>query len=780
MLEEAERLIQIGFAVHPLRKKSKAPIDSDWTDLPVASYKALQRRFNGQSYNIGVRLGEPSDIGGRFLYCLDIDIRDPNLIDEALSAARRYLPSLDNMPTVMTGSGGESRHVYFVSDGLFKSRKLLHSHAKVKDAKGKPHWAWEIEFYGTGKQVVLPPSVHPDTGKEYYWSRPFNTRSVDLVGAEPFIPASKIKHWEGHTDRREIADEDALEQAVRQAPTGLTVREIERALDDLPDEWLDDYELWLKTGMALSHEFADDPETGLDLWHWASKRSGKYEADVLDDKWESFKGNKSPTTFRTIIEAANKERKERTLEEFDAPGDDEERDDSWRKRLDFNADGQIKSLVHNLVLILRNDDRIKGLIGFNELLQGPVILRTVEALVPSMNDFVCRDPINGTRWIDKHDDNLRIFLESRRKQGGYGLKVADRDLKAAINMAAHHNTFHPVREYLSKLEWDEQPRIADLFYTYLGSPDNEYTQAIARLFMIGAVARVFEPGCKFDFAPIIEGKQGKRKTTFAETLAVNQEWFGGLAPDFHNPQKMVESMLGKWILEIPELAGFNKTDIRSIKYFFSARKDTTRLSYDRRPSDFPRACIFIGTTNDNEYLIDETGNRRYWPVEINVDSINIEELRKNVDQLWAESVDAFRRMRRGQPHGDLPLYIKNKEAARIAEVEQEKRRDNSTASIWAQKITQWLDTPLDENEFTDLNANGLQYRNETTLLEVWTQCLGQQAAQYDTRHGKNLGSAMKMLSETWKSVGTRNKAKTWQRIGLRTAWPKPPRKSDLV
>jgi predicted P-loop ATPase len=780
MLREAERLIQAGFAVLLLKRKTKIPLDLKWTSLPVETYRELERRYDG--HNLGVRLGEPSEIAGQFLHCIDIDIRDDRAIDEALKTARRYLPNIEKMPTVMTGSGGESRHVYFVSDKAFKSRKLAHSKDKITGQDDKPHWAWEIELFGTGKQVVIPPSIHPDTGKPYRWSRPFDTRSLDLgVPPRPQIASRTIKGWEGVTDRREDTDDgDALQQAVRQAPTSLSVKQIERLLEDAPRDWVDDYETWMKVGMALHHEFNGGDE-GLDLWHWYSKVSDKYEADVLDDKWESFKGNKNPTTLRTLIKAAKEERRKRNMEDIDfRDADEPDEEDDWRRRLDVDAEGMIKNTVANMAVILQHDPRLKGCIEHNDLLERPVTRKPLPRVFDTMSSRSIKNAIDGDPWEDGHDADLRVLISGPRtkKRGGYGLPASIDKLKDAILVTAHKNRFNPVIEYLDGLKWDHKPRVEDLFVNYLGSDDTPYHRTAAHHMLIAAVTRVYEPGHKFDFAVILEGIQGKRKSTFIEILG-KRRWYCELTGDLGDRPKMVDLMLGKWICELPELSSLRRSEVTDTKAFVSASSDNARLSYDRRARVYPRRSILIGSTNDDKYLKDETGNRRFWPIACHVRTINTDKLEREIDQIWAEARDLYKFMRAQQPHGTLPLYLRGEREIEEAERLQETRRVENHDEALAGRMEAWLDKPVPvavakglttEDRFDDLDGENQVVRFRTCALQIWKEAMGGEDKNYNAMHAQSIGRAFTYL-KNWKSKGTAHRIpvyglqRTYYRVG---------------
>ena len=205
-----------------------------------------------------------------------------------------------------------------------------------------------------------------------------------------------------------------------------------------------------------------------------------------------------------------------------------------------------------------------------------------------------------------------------------------------INDTARLNGFHPVRNYLDARQWDGTPRLDKWLSTYAGAEDNEYTQAVGALTLIAAVRRVRQPGCKFDEMPVLEQpQQGTEKSSALAVLAVQEDWFTDDLPLNVEGKRVIETLRGRWIVEASELSGMRKADVEHLKAMLSRRVDRARMAYGRLPTEAPRQCIIIGTTNKSEYLRDTTGNRRYWPVLIV--RFDLDALRRDRDQLWAEA-----------------------------------------------------------------------------------------------------------------------------------------------
>lgn len=366
---------------------------------------------------------------------------------------------------------------------------------------------------------------------------------------------------------------------------------------------------------------------------------------------------------------------------------------TWLNELDLTQQGVPKSTAYNLGQIIGHDPRFRDSIGFNEFLNDAVALRPIKTKLDWIPSFPVRDTLNGEPWQDKHDAVLRTILSAPNGPGkiGWGINnPANQDIGAGLRLAAHSNAFHPVRETLESLKHDGVARADYLLVRWLGTPNTPYYREIARLFLIAAVARIYEPGSKFDYAPVLFGAQGVRKSTFIRILALH--WFGELTAKFDDEQALAGQMAGCWIMELAELASMAKAQVEDVKVFMSALQTKVRLAYDRRVTSFPRQCVFMGSTNNLDFLKDETGNRRFWPVEVMVDSIDTDEFAKVVPQIWAEALLLYRQMRAAHPHGDLPLML-SEAAQRTALQLQEQSRRKSEADTLAEVFQPMLDAP---------------------------------------------------------------------------------------
>jgi predicted P-loop ATPase len=808
ILATARELSSLGFSLHWLHQRQKRPIGKDWSERGFQTFEALRNTHTGGT-NIGVRLGEPSRLADdRYLHVIDADIRVASLADEAMEKLRELLPvDPDTLPMVRSGSGGASFHLYFVTDKPFRSKRLAVSEGKHRDSEGRWHYDWELELFGTGKQVVLPPSIHP-SGKPYVWEREFDSFAVEFDDAYRISSDDLARLAVAEHDHFDYEDVPALTFKSGQ---------IERIFADIESSRIDDYHDWVLLGQAIHHQFGGSDE-GFEIWDRLSQQSEKYSSRGMRRKYASFgKYRGRPVTMATISQWAQEARLAALADDFDdledlddeeaetagrsdlhsVGGDfahlfDDESDDAggdagdsvggesddpfdapepvkpdpaikWQSLLDVNEEGAIKGTLHNIALIVENDPRSKGIIRYNafadKLVQHTTpgtLTRRKKAAKPTIQlegeIWRVRDPMNGDPWIDTKDALLRRMIEAPKTQGGYGIKVSDRDLVAAIEICAARNSFHPVQDYLKSLTWDGQPRIDNLFIEYLKTPNNAYYRTVARLSLIGAVTRVFEPGHKFDFCAILEGLQGRRKSTFIKVLG--RDWSAELDGDFADDRAMIEKMQGAWILEIPELSGFTKAEVNHIKAFMTRQEDRARMAYARRVSIFQRQCIFMGSTNDRKYLKDETGGRRFWPVECTLgpdEEIDTDRLAENVDQIWAEAYQAYLAMRAEQPFGTLPLYIRDRDAAKIALALQESRRVESMTDNLRGMIEEWLNKPHYTGDIADGDA---QVRTQTCAVEIWVECFGGDPKKFPYPESVNINKAMRSL-EGWQEVGQR-------------------------
>lgn len=350
----------------------------------------------------------------------------------------------------------------------------------------------------------------------------------------------------------------------------------------------------------------------------------------------------------------------------------------WKDMLARTESGALIAHMQNVELILSNDERWTGVIGFCAF-SSKIVKRRVPPYGGEPGDWADIDDMRVMKWLAQQ----------------YNLRVKAGHVIEAVSVVAHDCAFHPVREYLSKLEWDRNPRLDVWLHKILGVPRNDYSAKVGRRWMISAVARVMRPGCKADTVMILEGAQGEGKSTALSVLG--GQWFMD-TPFTLGDKDAFQAIRGKWIVELGELDSFNKAESTKAKQFFSASTDTYRESYGRRTSDVPRQCVFGGTTNQDEYLKDATGNRRYWPVMCT--KVDLDKLREVRDQLWAEAMSCYL-------SGDI--WWVTKEEEELFTREQEER---FVVDEWEGPILEWL-----ENSQIGETVTGSELLNQALKLD---------------------------------------------------------------
>ena len=643
--------------------------------------------------------------------------------DQAPTIARRNLQFVLGPPTVVVASGG---HWTDPETGEVEVKLHLHwrckepsrttsEHALLKRAR-----ALACTFVGADATAITPAHPLRWPGSWHRKHEPRIARIVDLRPGveidpsevvellEPLIPVQgaggRRRGGRGHHSELDDHDLAALGEII--------------ANPDL--EWAD----WNRLGMAF-FAASNGSEAGLAAFDQVSQRSAKYDADDTRRRWEHF--HQSPPHRLgpgTLIYEARQVDPAFRLQSKQPPrpagnsapsnaGADEgatgpdEQACEWRTRLLRNEKGSARDCVANAVLILRSDPRFIGRLRSDELHQAT---------------FACNLPWNRSStwrpWSDVDDIELAHWCQLR----GVILKPAT--CAAAIQMVASHHRHHAVRGYLENLCWDRTSRLDMWLETYLGAridaealdgslsdddlncqeptPSEKYTaylRSVGPKWLIAAVARIYRPGCKVDHVIVFEGPQGVGKSTCLRILA-GDDWFADEISDL-GTKDSAQDLRGKWIVELAEVAALKRAALERMKAFISRNVDHYRPSYGRRSMDFPRQCVFAGTTNADAYLADETGNRRFWPVKVT--GLELDELVRDRDQLWAEAVARFKA-------GEI--WWLDREVEAFAAEEQEQRRQGDP---WEEPILDWL---------------GRQTKTEHTVAEILSGALQREVGDW--------------------------------------------------
>ena len=439
---------------------------------------------------------------------------------------------------------------------------------------------------------------------------------------------------------------------------------------------------------------------------------------------------------------------EEALSDFEDLGE-EKKDMSWSKKLKRHPKtGKVLTTRYNIRTILENDPRLKKVFGYDLFSQRIAILR--KPFWRNKNNV-------GMYWTDGDDSQVRFFLET----------YFDIDNKTKIDdeisSVAEDNSFHKVREYLEKLKWDGVKRLDEIFIKYLGVEDTSYSRMITRKSLIAAVARVMKPGIKFDNMIVLTGQQGIGKSELLSRLG--KDWFSDSLNDLQSKDSY-EALRGYWILEIAELQALNKSEIAGAKKFISKKVDSFRVSYGRRTQDFPRQCIFFGTTNEKIFLKDKTGNRRFYPL-----SCSFERRQKSVfeeknmdyeiDQIWAEALVAW--------NNGESIWIGYEMEQLARKIQDQHTEENPLVGT----IEEYLNKELPKNwyerniqsrieyirgsgDFDEVKENTFK-RKKICVAEIWCELLGGDMKRLTAYESKNILDALDCLSEwkAYKSYGER-------------------------
>lgn len=389
--------------------------------------------------------------------------------------------------------------------------------------------------------------------------------------------------------------------------------------------------------------------------------------------------------------------------------------------LECGEDGKRISSTENFIRILEHDAEFKGL-KYNLLTYSPEQER----------DGVM------VRWTDKDDAETRHYIEYKYKLHN-SQKCDD-----ALRVVFGRNEYHPIRNLVDSIKWDKQERISNFLHYALKCEDTEYTREVSRLIFAGGIHRLYHSGCKFDDMPVLIGtKQGEGKSTIVRWLAMRDEYFTEVN-EFEG-QKGIEALEGAWICEVSELLAMTKVkEQEAVKSFLTRLNDRYRMPYDKRITDHPRQCIFIGTTNKEQFLTDKTGNRRFYPVRVRQTGYELfgreNEVKEYIRQCWAEAKAKYNTdfMQPYAKH-ELVDIIRQKQAEAV------------------------------EDDFrVGMIQDYLENKTEVCILELWQQALKNGDSKPSKRDSNDIALIMSGLAEWEKQPSV----KRFTEYGIQKWWKK--------
>ncbi len=584
-------------------ERGKSPRDANWRETQYSA-KDISKAIEAGN-NLGVRL-LPQDL------CIDMDPRNMEIsLQEAVAVIEnQYNMDLSTAPIVKTGGGGLHIYIQLPTDRVGEKFRN-----EMPSLPG-------VEFKAHGKQVVAAGSKHP-SGNMYVFAQ--LGEGTPLASAELLEAIAKNKP--SVSSDAEVDLDDARLATLLEA------------LD--PQDYADN-DTWITLAMACYHATQGQGEEAFVAW---SMSDPNYAADeeMVRMRWNSLGGGEgvtSATLFKAVIDAGRSDLLRKAPEDIFADeglseadeafladshnlpiygdGGDGRDDDGLFQR---NREGQITKTTRNTMAAITGLDLqpIRNALKDEIRIEGD--LAKLKKVFPMADGTFDDSMIHGIR----HAIMVNFDFEPTTTQ-----------VHEALMTLALMSEYHPVRDYLNGLEWDGVPRVNTFLTEYCGAPQNPYTSKVGEILLKAAVARAMKPGTKFDTMVILEGVQGCGKSTLLKVLG--GEWTLEGLPNKQdlNNKDVIQAMQGYWLIEVEELAVMRKSDVDSLKAFITRQTDKARFAYAKEAKTYHRQCVFVGTTNDDEYLLDSTGNRRFLPIEVGV--IDLAGVKVIRDQLWAEAV----------------------------------------------------------------------------------------------------------------------------------------------
>jgi predicted P-loop ATPase len=470
-------------------------------------------------------------------------------------------------------------------------------------------------------------------------------------------------------------------------------------------------------GLFCYSNHSTDPASGQDLNAFDLVRVHRFR-ELDEDAKEGTRVDRLPS-YQAMCELASEDKKvrrllrekrrESTKEAFagEYAEEDPETGESWEDQLEVHKKtGEVLNTVQNLKKILLNDKNLQGLAK-----------NAMDKLIHITKPLPWNKEL-GT-WSDDDSDSLYVYLSDQYTN------FKRNDIESVLEDVAKKRLYHPIKDYLNGLpEWDGTSRAKQIFIDYLGAEDCEYVRETTALWLTAAVARIYEPGCKFDNVIVLSGAMGIGKSTLLDKLG--GDWFSdNLTFEDMKSKEGAEKLQCNWIMEIAELKGMRKVDVESVKSFISRREDRFRPSYGKHQVRRPRACVFIGTSNAGTYLKDITGNRRFWPITCGGTSrLKAWHMKKeDRDQIWAEVKQVFY----DELYGNKLVLSKKLEKELIKKQTEalEGAEQEGDIELYLERLLpeNWneLDIP-DRIDWLGSEKKGTVERTRVCVAEIWSEC----------------------------------------------------------
>ena len=663
-----------------LKLRGKKPVQSNWQKSLHRPAHSLIENLYAKGENIGVALDA---------WHLIVDVDPRNGGDESLKRLSADCGvDLEAEARVKVATGGGGLHLYFYKPNDWATRYELKEYAG-------------IEFKTVGGQVVIPPSIHAITQEPYQFT--FDSMGLGDIGQAPQSLLEKLKKANGE------GLFDGLGMTAYTSDTKQVGYLRDRLRSEEPAVQGQGGDNRTYQVCLIGHDLGIEPETFLQvlLEEWNNRCSPAWDVEELRLKVaNAYRYAQAPLGSKSAGVAFQSEAKgwdalKNSIEGRNEKGEKLPDAETWREALVCTKGGLVKTDMMNTTLYLTFMPEFKGCFSYSLFTSSVTITKPL----PFDERYSYKYP-RAFNALDANNIGHYLLLKE-------GYRVMPEAISLIVERISGNQTYHPIRNYLKKLQWDGVKRLDKFLPRYFGTEDNAYTQAVGRKVLTAAVSRVFDPGCKFDYVLVLEGKQGIGKSTALRVLG--GAYFSDSVTDL-TAKNLVENIQGYWIIELSELDALNRAEINTLKATLSRQEDTVRLSYRRDSQVYQRQSIFIGTTNNTEYLKDETGNRRFWPVKCG--HISHEAIAADREQLFAEAVERWR--------AKEPLYLE-KELEAVAQAEQVNRQQ---VDEWVSSVGDWVE----QNEIT-----------ECRTTEVWERCFLKPASTIDSRVQYRLASVLRYL-----------------------------------
>lgn len=617
--------IEAGWSLCSIRKGSKGPDYPRWNETPIP-------------------LDAADGIDGAGI--LHVQSRTCALDIDSLDLARPWLAEhgvdvdalldADDAVRIDSGRPGRAKLLYAMKQRPLRTFKPKGSGLELRCATAD----------GKSVQDVLPPTVHPETKKPYEWAGGLLGDWREL----PPIPANLLQIWRG---LEPDINSTTSEQVVPSLPIDL-VRLRKAAFKHSPDC---EYDEWIKVGMQL-HEGTDGDGAGFDIWcEWSrGVKRIPYPSDVtLKMHWLSFSSapGKRVATGEALVAELPAE-----AEDFEIIPKQQGEGTAERPALEFTRrKRRVLPTIANVATALRVPEWCHFGLAFD-----------------TFRDEIMVAPHGTEEWRPLGDEGTTRIMEEFERAGF--LPITREVMRSTLAMVASERKFDSAILWLKSLAWDGVPRVGKFLPAYCAAEDSPYTRAVSLYLWTALAGRVLDPGCKADMVPILVGRQGAKKTSAVAALVPSPDFFTEVNL-MERDEDLSRKMRGRLVGELGELRGLSTRDLESIKTFTTRTHEDWIPKYKEFATRFPRRLVFIGTTNSREFLADETGHRRWLPVEVDVS--DVERIKTDRLQLWAEAAVLW-----------TAGGIAWREAEELAPTVHQK---HVVSDSWEALISRWLDDP---------------------------------------------------------------------------------------